>query len=357
MLICPICSRELKLQSNDKFYCNTCDVSIDVLKANIETSQETNIHVKESIEFLNICHLSQPRYVLSPYKLFNSNFRIDTCKFYSLRNSSGRIKESAFDKLNYNENDYLIACNGFYSHSLVKSFILGLKMHYTDNPIIREEYPKAGEAMQIFTLVDSSNLGTISDYLNLTNAYFAPSLEECMYYMLGDSISEPLISDERALYSLAHCSPVINIGWADSAKNMRNRIMEYIKACVRDTSKVIVSEKTTLPKASEQFIKDFFNHIPSLAVNTDTNDIATFDILNHVYTVDIFSGYKKESSELSSVYKFLSFLGNKYGSSPMMFGVNSKKKYLSKKGIFTSTAEETVVLYWKEREKEFIKND
>lgn len=353
MLICPICNKELKLQSNDKFYCNNCNVSIDVLKADIGTSQKTTTHARESIEFLNICHKLQPRYVLSPYKLFDYDFRIDNCKFYSLKNNSERIKESTFDNIDYN--DHLIACNGFYSHSLVKSFTLGLKMHYTDNPLIGGEYPKVGKAVQLFTLVDSSNLDITSSYLRMANAYFAPSLEECIHYMLEVNVDNQLISDERALYSLAHCSPNLNIGWADSVNNMKDRITEYIKACVRDMSKVAVRKKVNLPEASEQFITDFVKHIPSLAVNTDTDELVMFDILNHVYTIDVFSGYKKENVELSSVYKFLGFLGNKYGSNPSIFGVNYKRQYLSEKGITTDTAEETVVMYWKEREKELIK--
>ncbi len=364
---CPVCGDVMKFNTPTLCSCRSCQIYVEIKSMKVTIGEMAPRHIKESAEFLDICRNTQPKFVISDYKLFSKDFRLDNCIFIAPKHNDPNInigKSMAVIDMRYK---HLIAAGNTYSYMLLDTFICGVRLGFDISPICNDEYNGKDYMMWLYTQIASCNVARTEFMRRLINSYFSPTLEGAIkrVYNILPTCSLIDVTDESALYAIALSGVALNIGWGSGVENMYKLIKEYIKACLKDVSKLSVPYSLTpdlsrspmlnSPMGSE-FQKSFYNSMPSTAVNLDAHSLCSFDIMNHEFQLNCFSHLDKdiisdtEVMALSSSYRFLGSLWDRYESGHKQLGFEMKKKYLNNPDH--NTSDELVLQFWKEMEKE-----
>src|SRR5699024_5984528 len=162
------------------------------------------------------------------------------------------------------------------SDELVSRLRFGLELKSESNPLIYVTSEKPENYLFMKVMYASMPV----EYMNVkthqaVTTYFTPTLEGIIQNIAHpfDGVMSTELSDEAALYSWIFFQPQINISWGMGANGLIEKIISFIKACLKDLEGVDISRKkpVIIPKNWNSGIVDEYLHVylksmPSTAV-------------------------------------------------------------------------------------------
>lgn len=378
--ICPFCGKEMNL-SNNTFVCYEHSLIVDPIHKVAHFDQRAEKHFLESQRFLNLFSETDPSMVLSPYKLFDKSFTVDACKFVNTRNESKAVKAMDIKNLNIKldvMDNHLIAGMGVIADIIGDYFKHGIAFGTDNNPLVFDAVPKAEKWLWLKVLLTSVPYAGDSKIDRLTNAYFAPTLEQKIGWLTDKfNVSMRPLNNEEMLYSHIVTEPWKNIQWGAGYDNLKANVSAFVMACLKDIDAIEVEEKEDTSKLPDfftkcnewhdQFCEAYYGAMPSTAINQGVSDeFVSFDILNHEFSHNYFAGYiiKKPNKDFVAVYNtwlICKALYDKYCKNEDLLGYNYKMAWLSlhnvdNEPIYKLTPNMLVVKFWQVMYKELQKD-
>ena len=346
---CPFCKKPLvEFIPNSVYACNEHKMFVDLHARRAYFTERSPRYLRESFEFLKEFELADPSFVLSPEPLWSGGFMLDVCEFVNCRGTQMSVKNTTANHVNAKSisNKHLIAGERLLADNILDLFYSALDNKAKYCPFVRTKVPEPGRLLWLKVLFASVNAD--KDYVDtksftLAKAYFSTSLEstiDVMLHTFGYGLGKSL-TDEEALYSIIFMQPQINIAWGVGKEGMCKSILQYIAACVKDMNLIQSVSQINYVRPKVFLNTDFFDQLeslylttmPSTAVNQGPSKLsgkAHFDIMNHVFSSDVLSGYNPETFTnndllvLMNTYYLLQSLWEKYAKDNKRFDLVKK---------------------------------
>lgn len=355
---CPICKGQLWTNTAGVSFCNKCSLIIDTKNRKVMTGTHTPDYILQSMSFIERLRKEKPKLCLSPYKLWDTNFKLDDVIFYSLN------KPKSFrNKLNL----HLIAADGVLADELYEFFIHGLCNHVDYYPVTTVRKMTANQYLFLKTVLQNVDKDYI-DYTTIlaTKLFFQPTLEGIINSLFEFSFTSVAsledLDNELLLYSWLMVQPHTLISWSGDSKQLLHNIYRYADLVVQNIGEYDEYEKDWVhdnvpdnfkqsPLCSE--LQDLYlQSMPSTAVNCQGKERSNFDILDNQFLTRVSDTDLHVSTDFTTVISVLSnfkYLYDIIVAKRCNYGIDWKRRVLLNNKISCDNLSdnEIVFQFWK----------